>query len=389
MRTIAVVTVGRSDYGIYLPILRRIDSDPELALRLIVSGMHLSPASGLTVQRIEADGFEIHERVEMLLSSDTSVGIATSMGLGLVGFAQAYSRLRPDILVVLGDRFEMHAAALAALPFKIPVAHIHGGEITEGAIDDALRHSITKLSHLHFVAAAEYRARVIQMGEEPWRVVVCGAPSLDNLVDSTLPGRQELIGRFGLPTGPYLLVTFHAVTLEYEQAEYQITELIDALRRADYPIVFTMPNADTGHGVVVAAIRRFVDQHPTASLVQNFGPLEYLGAMKCAVAVVGNSSSGLIEAPSLKVPVVNIGTRQQGRIRATSVIDVGYDRAEIAAALRQATGPEFRAALEQVANPYGHGHAADIIVERLASAELDGRLLVKKFITPAAHELPV
>ncbi len=240
MRTIGVVTVSRSDYGSYLPVLREIREDPGLKLHLIVSGMHLSPEFGLTARAIEADGFEINDCVEMLLSSDTPEGISKSMGLGLIGFAQSYACFRPDILLVLGDRFEMHAAALAALPFKIPVAHIHGGEITEGAIDDALRHSITKLSHLHFVSTEEYARRVIQMGEEPWRVIVSGAPSLDNLFNLALLERQELQARFGLflERDP-LLVTYHPVTLEYEQTEWQVNELLAALQAFDLPVVFT------------------------------------------------------------------------------------------------------------------------------------------------------
>ena len=389
MRSIAVVTVGRSDYGIYLPILRRIQSHPDLELHIIVAGMHLSEAFGRTVCCIEHDGFRIDERVEMLLSSDTPTGVVMSMGLGLLGFAQAYARRRPDILIVLGDRFEMHAAALAALPFNIPVAHIHGGELTEGAIDDALRHSMTKLSHLHFVAADEYAARVVQMGEEAWRVVVSGAPALDNLHSSPLPDRAELIRRFQLPAEPYLLVTFHPVTLEYEDTEFHVTELVEALRLAACPVVFTAPNADTGHTIIGDAIRRFVREHDSAGFVDNFGTFEYLSAMRFAAAVVGNSSSGIIEAPSLCVPVVNIGTRQQGRIRAKNIVDTGYGREQIVAAIRRATKPGFRAVVEQVVNPYGNGHAAELIVDRLARVDLGRSLIVKKFTAGTAHALGV
>ena len=244
MRTIGAVTVSRSDYSAYLPVLRRIQEDPGLELYLFATGMHLSPEFGLTVQTIEADGFEVSERVEMLLSSDTPEGISKSMGLGLIGFAQAYARFQPDILLLLGDRFEMHAAALAALPFKIPLAHIHGGEISEGAFDDALRHSITKLSHLHFVSTEDYAKRVMQMGEEQWRVMVSGAPSLDNLYTVRWLKRQELEAHFGLLlNGDPLLVTFHPVTLEYEQTEWQMSELLATLKTFDLPIVFTLPNA--------------------------------------------------------------------------------------------------------------------------------------------------
>lgn len=381
VRTIGIVTVARSDYGISLPLLRRIQADPELRLHLIVAGMHLSPEFGLTSRAIEGDGFAIGDRVEMLLSSDSPEGIAKSMGLGTLGFAQAYARCRPDLLLVLGDRFEMHAAALAALPFKIPVAHIHGGELTEGAMDDALRHCITKLSHLHFVATDAYGQRVIQMGEEPWRVIVSGAPSLDNLRSMKLLDRQELEVRFGVRlNGSPLLVTFHPVTLEYEHTEWHVTELLEALRTVELPIVFTLPNADTHGRIIIRMIDGFVREHPRAQLVENFGPQGYFSLMACAAAMVGNSSSGIVEAPSLGLPVVNVGTRQQGRLKADNVIDVGYRREEIARGLARALDPAFRAALRGVPNPYGDGHAAEVIVNRLKETSLDERLIRKRFV---------
>lgn len=381
MRTVGVVTVGRSDYGIYLPILRKIHQDPELHLHLVVAGMHLSPEFGHTVKTIEDDGFEIVERVEMLPSSDAPEAIGKSMGLGLIGFSQAYARFRPDILLVLGDRFEMHAAALAALPFKIPVAHIHGGELTEGAIDDALRHSITKLSHLHLVSNEEYGRRVIQMGEESWRVVVCGSPGLDNLHSIRLLSRAELAKRLGLNLDrPPLLVTFHPVTLEYEQTDWQMRELLRALHSVDFSFVFTMPNADTGGRVITRLIKEFVEECPSASLVPNLGTQGYFSMMACAVAMVGNSSSGIVEAPSLELPVVNVGTRQKGRVRAANVIDVGYGCDEILSGIKEATAPEFRANLKGLRNPYGDGHAAEAIVKHLKDIVLDNRLLVKHFV---------
>lgn len=387
VRTIGVVTVGRSDYGIYLPILRKIQEEPDLTLYLIVAGMHLSPEFGLTVQMIETDAFEIAERVEMLLSSDTPEGIAKSMGLGMIGFAQAYARFRPDILLVLGDRFEMHVAVVAALPFKIPVAHIHGGEVTEGAIDDALRHSITKLSHLHFVSTQEYARRVVQMGEEPWRVVVTGAPSLDNLRTLKLLSLGELGNRFGLRLArPPLLVTYHPVTLEYERTEWQVKELLRALEAFDLPIVFTAPNADTNRRVITRMIEEFIKGHPSAWLVPNLGSQGYFSTMACAAAMVGNSSSGIVEAPSFGLPVVNVGIRQQGRVRSANVIDVGYDRNEIITGIRQAIAPEFRARLRSLRNPYGDGRASDVIVKHLSETVLDEHLIIKRFAdarTPA------
>ena len=380
MRTIGVVTVERSDYGIYLPILRRIQVDPELHLHLIVSGAHLAPGFGLTVNMIQADGFEIGERIEMLLASDSPEGIAKSIGLGVIGFAQAFARFRPDILLVLGDRFEMHAAALAALPFNIPVTHIHGGEVTQGAMDDALRHSLTKLSHLHFVSTPEYAQRVAQLGEEKWRITVSGAPSLDNLRLGTLPTREQLEVQFNFRLHPApLLVTFHPVTLEFEQTEWQITELMAALNQLDMPVIFTMPNADTRNGIVRQQIAEYARTHTSAWSVENFGTQNYFGVMQFAAAMIGNSSSGIIEAPSFKLPVVNIGTRQTGRVRANNVIDVGYERSEIVAGVQRAITPEFREGLRERVNPYGDGRAAEHIVDGLKAVALDDHLIRKVF----------
>ena len=387
MRTIGVVTVARSDYGIYLPVLRKIQAHPELRLHLIVAGMHLSPEFGSTIQEIQADGFEIGERVEMLLSSDSPEGIAKSMGLGTMGFAQAYGKFQADILLVLGDRFEMHAAALAALPFKIPVAHIHGGELTEGAIDNALRHSITHLSHLHFVSNQESRDRVLQMGEEPHRVIVSGAPGLDNLEEMVLVDRRTLEDETGLNlANTPLLVTYHPVTLEFERTEWQTQELLAALDDSGLPVVFTAPNADTGGRIIRKLVREFVDSHPNARLVENLGSRRYFSLMACAAAMVGNSSSGIIEAPSLGLPVVNIGSRQQGRTRATNVIDVGYRRQDISAGISAALAPGFREDLKGLANPYGDGHASQSIVEHLKRVALDQGLLVKLFVDLPANQ---
>jgi UDP-hydrolysing UDP-N-acetyl-D-glucosamine 2-epimerase len=380
-RTIGVVSVSRADYSICLPVLRRIQADSDLKLHLIISGMHLSPEFGSTVDAIVADGFNIGDRVEMLLSTDTPEGIAKSMGLGTIGFAQVFARTRPDILIVAADRFEMHAAAVAALPFKIPVAHIEGGDLTEGAIDDALRHSMTKLSHLHFVSTDEYAGRVKQLGEEPWRVIVSGAPSLDNLKSFTLLSADELEQKYNVAMKPSpLLVTFHPVTLEYEEAGYQISELLAALEKYDAPIIFTRPNADTHGRIIDKEIRRFVDSHPSAHLVGNFGARDYWSVMSLAGVMVGNSSSALIEAPSLKVPAVNVGNRQRGRVRARNVIDVGYSRDEIARGIEKALDPDFRKGLRDLTNPYGAGDAAEKIVERLKTVNLtDGNILSKRF----------
>lgn len=381
MRTIGVVTTSRADYGIYRPLLQRLRADADVRLQLFVSGMHLSPEFGLTLRHIEADGYPIAERVEMLLSSDSPAGIAKSMGVGVIGFAQAYARTRPDILVVLGDRFEMHAAVAAAAPFKIPIAHLHGGELTLGALDDALRHSITKFSHLHFVATETYARRVRQMGEEDWRVVVSGALSLDSLHTLRFLDRAELEATFNLRLAEApLLVTFHPTTLEYEQTSSHMRELLAALEMSGWPVVFTLPNADTHGRVLMTMIDEALRSHPTFQQVKSFGTEGYFSMMKMARAMVGNSSSGIIEAASLELPVVNIGNRQRGRVRGANVIDVGYDRAAILSGIQHAVTTEFRAGLRGMANPYApRGAAAAIIAETLKSVRLGEALVVKQF----------
>ena len=380
MRTIGVVTTGRSDYGIYLPVLRRIQKDPSLRLYLIVTGTHLSPEFGLTERTIEKDGFEISERVKMLLSSDAPEGIAKSIGLGVIGFAQAYAHYRPDILLVLGDRFEMYSAVVASLPFKIAVAHIHGGESTEGLIDESIRHSVTKMSHLHFVSTEFYGKRVIQMGEEPWRVVVSGAPSLDNLDRIPLLSCEELEKQYGLGLeNPFFLVTYHPVTLEYEQTEMQMRELLAVLAELDIAVIFTYPNPDTHSRLIIQMIQEFVARRRRAKMLVNVGTQGYFSLMKHAAAMVGNSSSGIVEAASFKLPVVNIGNRQRGRVRSKNVIDVGYNRVEILEGLKKATSPEFLATLGNLVNPYGDGHAAERIIDNLKKVTINEQLLLKRF----------
>lgn len=380
MRSIGVVTTSRADYGIYRPLLRAIQADPDLELDLIVSGMHLAPQYGLTVREIEAEGVPIAARVPTLLAEDTPLGVARSLGRGVAELAQALEGLRPDILVVLGDRYEMFAAALAALPLKLPVAHIHGGELTQGAMDDALRHAMTKLSHLHFVATEEYGRRVRQMGEEPWRVTVCGALSLENLENLTLLGRGELEDRLGLALEPApLLVTFHPVTLEEESPLAQAEELLSALEDQERPLVFSLPNADAGGQELARRLRAFVEGYARAVIKDNLGTQAYFSLMALAAAMVGDSSSGIIEAPSFRLPVVNIGSRQDGRTRAANVMDVPCRRQVIREAVGRACSPGFRAALEDMANPYHRPHPAGIITRILKEARPRAELVVKHF----------
>ncbi len=380
MRTIAAVTVARSDWGIYRPVLKRIQQDSELRLNVIASGSHLCADHGTTLDEIEADGFNVTERVDMLLQADSPSAVATSMGLGTIGFAQAFQRCRPDMLLVLGDRFEMHAAALAAVPFQIPIAHIHGGEVTHGAIDDAFRHAITKYSHLHFPSTREHARRIEQLGEEPWRITISGAPALDNLTTVPLLTRDELECRVGIPLDqPPLLLTFHPVTLQVDQAEQQIQQVLSGLDAFAGPIVISRPNADPGNAIIVRLLEEFRDRRPHTSLIQNLGTQGYFSLMNAAAAMAGNSSSGIIEAASFGLPVVNIGLRQAGRPRSANIIDVDCNADAIRLAIRQATAPEFRLRCQRLPNIYGDGTASEKIVDRLKSEPLTERLMVKKF----------
>jgi UDP-N-acetylglucosamine 2-epimerase (non-hydrolysing)/GDP/UDP-N,N'-diacetylbacillosamine 2-epimerase (hydrolysing) len=388
MRTISVVTVGRSDFGIYLPILHEIRKHPELRLHLIASGGHLSPGAGSTVGELAREGFEPDDRVDMLLAADTPEAIAKSMGLGIIGFADVYRRVRPDILLVLGDRFEMNTAVQAAVPFKIPIAHIHGGEVTIGAIDEAFRHSITKCSHLHFTSTREHANRVIQLGEEPWRVSVSGAPSLDNLRRVALLKTTELETLVGLRFDRQpLLVTFHPVTLQFEDAEYHVRELLAALAEFELPVVITKPNCDTSHYVIIQEMERFAAAHANVALVDSLGTQAYFSLMSQAAAMIGNSSSGIIEAASFELPVVNIGLRQQGRTRSANIIDSGHSSREIREAIRIATTADFRNSLVGIKNSYGCGNAAAHIVGRLSREVLNERLLLKRFYDVHPHSL--
>ncbi len=379
MRTIAVVTTSSADYGIYLPVLRAIQAEPALTLRLLVSGSHLSADFGLSVQHIERDGFEVADRIEVLSGSDSAAATAEAMGRGVQGFGRSYGLTRPDVVVVLGDRFEMFTAALAALPFRIPVAHIHGGEITVGAFDDALRHATTKLSHLHFVSTTAYARRVLQLGEEPWRVMVAGAPSLDNLAAIEFRRRERLEQDLGLRLGDrFLLMTFHPATLEGGDPAAQVRTLLAAVEETGLPCIVTLPNADPGGQAIRAVVRERAAATPRLQPVESVGPTAYFSLMALATAMVGNSSSGIIEAASFGLPVVNVGSRQEGRVRGSNVVDVAPTAEAIGAGLRRVLDPAFRASLDCV-NPYGDGHAAGRIVERLTRVEIDDRLLVKRF----------
>ena len=378
-RVIGVVSVSRSDYGHLTPVLHAIRDTPDLDLRLFVSGMHLSDDFGRTVGAIEADGWPIAERIAMLEPGDTPEAVAASAGRGVVGFAHAYTRQRPDLLVLLGDRFEMLAAAVAALPFALPVAHIHGGEASEGAMDNQIRHAITKLAHLHFASAPEHACRIAAMGEEAWRIHTVGAPGLERLRTVAPLSRDDVAAALGLPpAGPWLVVTFHAVTLEYGDTAEHIDELLAALAKVDATLVVTYPNADTAGRTIIQRIEEFAAHSPRVRLARSLGDRLYLSLLRHADAMVGNSSSGLIEAPSFALPVVNVGCRQRGRLRGANVIDVGPWRDEILHGVQTALAPGFRRRLEGLPNPYGDGHSAARIVKVLREVALDARLIQKR-----------
>jgi GDP/UDP-N,N'-diacetylbacillosamine 2-epimerase (hydrolysing) len=379
-RKICVVTGTRADYGLLRWVMEGIRRTPDLDLQIVATGMHLSPEFGLTYREIEADGFVIDAKVDMKLEADTPAGLARSMGLGLIGFGEALEQLQPDVILVLGDRFEMLPAVAAATVARIPVAHVHGGETTEGAFDEGIRHAITKMSHLHFVAADEYRRRVVQLGEDPERVFLVGGLGVDSIKKATLLDCAQLESRLEFELGPRnLLITFHPVTLENATSSGQMAELLAALDgREDTKLIFTMPNADTGGRVLIDTIKAFVADHPNARAYTSLGHLVYLSCIRYVDAVVGNSSSGLTEAPSFGKGTINIGDRQRGRLKAESVIDCTPDRASIAQALDRLYSPEFQGALQRVRNPYGEGGASEQIVRVLREYPL-ASILKKSF----------
>jgi len=377
-RAVCVATGSRADFGLLRWVMEAIRHTPGLTLQVVATGMHLSPEFGLTYRDIEADGFRIDRKVEMLLSSDTALGISKSMGLGLIGFGEALAQLKPDILVVLGDRFEMLPAAAAALVARVPIAHLHGGETSEGAFDEAIRHSITKMAHLHFVAADEYRRRVVQLGEHPERVFLVGGLGVDAIRRLPRLDREALAQALDFQFGEKnLLVTFHPATLDHADSARQMAELLAALDEVpETHLIFTMPNADSEGRELCAMVDRFVARRKNARSYTSLGQLRYLSCLEHVDAVVGNSSSGLTEAPTFKKATVNIGDRQRGRLRAASVIDCEPDRAAIAAAIERIYSPDLRTSLETVRNPYGEGGASDLIVRVLREVSLDS--IVKK-----------
>lgn len=380
MKKIAIVTGTRAEYGLLIPLIKKIAVDPELEVQLIATGMHLSPEFGLTIDMIEQDGYGVADKIEVLLSSDTPIGISKSMGLAMISFSETFTRLNPDMVIVLGDRFEMFAAATVASVIKIPIAHLHGGETTEGAFDEAFRHSITKMSWLHFTSTEEYRQRVIQLGEDPNRVFSVGAIGIENIKEMPLMTKSELEQSLQIELKvPLLLVTFHPVTLENNTSTVQFEALLEALE--DYKegtIIFTKSNADTDGRIINKMIDDYVKKKPENAIAFiSMGQIRYLSALKIADVVMGNSSSGIIEAPSFNVPTINIGDRQKGRIQAKSVLNCEPDKESIKSTLKRALSEEFKQKLFDVNNPYGVGNVSEKILSIIKNT-LQSTISLKK-----------
>lgn len=381
MKKVCIITGTRAEYGLLKPVIDRIHLNDHLDLQIITTGMHLSPEFGLTYKEIEQDGYRIDEKIEILLSSDTSIGITKTMGLAMISFSECFSRLKPDIIIVLGDRFEIFSAVSAAMIARIPVAHLHGGEATEGVIDEAIRHSITKMSYLHFTSTEEYRNRVIQLGEHPERVFNVGAVGVENIKSLKLLTKNELEEQINFNLGSkFVLVTFHPVTLDNHSAKEQFHNLLCALDKLyDVKIVFTKANADTDGRIINQMIDEYVVNNKNKSIAfTSMGQLKYLSAMKYASAVIGNSSSGIIEAPTFKVPTVNIGDRQKGRVQAKSIINCNSDISQISYAINRALDEEFGLDLRHVENPYGEGNVSEKIVHEIKTYLFEKGIDIKK-----------
>jgi UDP-N-acetylglucosamine 2-epimerase (non-hydrolysing)/GDP/UDP-N,N'-diacetylbacillosamine 2-epimerase (hydrolysing) len=388
-RTIAVVTSSRADYGhLHWPLVG-LREHPGVDLRLIAMSAQLSPEFGCAVDEIVRDGFTVDERVESLLSSDTDVGMAKSVGVATLGLAEVLGRMRPDLLLLIADRYEMLAPATVALTLRIPIAHIEGGEVTEGAIDDAVRNALTKMSHVHLVPTESARRRVVAMGEEEWRVHRVGTPSLDHIRRRQLPGRDEVETRLGVRLRPpTVLVGFHPMTLARDTLR-EADALFAALDEVPHQVLFCFPNADAGSRALVARARAFLAAREDGKLLVNLNPLDYWGLLKEMDVLLGNSSSGIMETATFGIPTVNVGIRQRGRERARNVLDADAEPAAIAQAVARALDPSFRASLAGIENPYGDGRASERIVRVLADVPLGEQLLLKKAVPidgPATDE---
>lgn len=381
MKRIGIMTGTRAEYGLLKSLMQEINKDNDLELYLIVSGMHLSPEFGMTYKEIEEDGFEINAKVEMLLSSDSPAGISKSIGLGVIGFADEFQRADLDMLILLGDRYEALSAAICALVMRIPIAHLHGGELTEGAIDEGIRHSITKMSYLHFTSTEQYRNRVIQLGENPERVFYVGALGVENIKKINLMTKEELEKSIHFEIDENtVVVTYHPVTLENNTVEEQFLNLLKVLdRNPKIRMIFTKANADTNGRIVNELIDKYAAQNSErACAFMSLGQKRYLSALKYCRIVIGNSSSGIIEAPSFGKPIINIGDRQKGRICADSVINCGYTQQEIQQAMETALTKEFENKASNCRNPYEKENTAANIISVIKDYLLNDKIKLKK-----------
>lgn len=380
MKKVLIVTGTRAEYGLLYWTMKEIQNDSELQLQLVVTGNHLVKDYGYTVEQIKKDGFIIDEEIDMIINSEKKSSILKSMGIEMIQMAQCFDRLKPDVLLILGDRYETFIAATCAMMMNIPIAHMNGGESTEGAIDEQIRHAITKMAHIHFAGAEYYRERIMLMGEESWRVYNVGQAGIENIRRLTLLEKHELEMELNiLFDKPVFLITYHPVTLDIENIESQINALLDALKDFDAKYIFTYPNADFGSKIIIDKINNFVKENNNAYIYYSLGQKRYLSLLKYADIVIGNSSSGIIEAPTFNVPVVNIGDRQKGRLRGNNIIDVGNRKEEIVVGINKALyDDDFKEGLKYLGNIYGDGNVSKNIVSVLKSINIDKKFLTKK-----------
>ena len=379
-RKIAVITGTRADFGIFHHVLKEIEKQVTLDLKLIVCGMHLCPEFGMTINEIEKDGFEIADKFETILASDTGASMAKSIGLSIISMAQSFDRIKPDLVLILGDRGEMLGAATTAIHMNIPVAHIHGGEVT-GTVDESIRHAITKLSHIHFPANEDSKQRILKLGEKEENIFVVGAPGLDYIRKTQYLSREEMLEKFELEDDKIFLLTQHPVTTERDMVEWQIRETLDAVVELGYQTIVSYPNSDNGGREIIRVIEEYRAKYPFLRVFRNLSQVEYLSFLQISEVMIGNSSSGIIEAPSFRLPVVNIGSRQDGRLRACNIIDVPYGKETVKDGINKAINDmDFKKQLKSCTNPYGDGNASGKIAKILSEIKLD-RELIQKQIT--------
>lgn len=380
MRKILVVTGTRSEYGLLHNTMQEIKNSKELELLLIVTGNHLVSSFGNTVEEIRKDEFKIDDEIDMIINSDKKSALIKSMGIEMIQMAQSFDRLKPDILLILGDRYETFVAATCAMMMNVPIAHMNGGESTEGAIDEQIRHAITKMAHIHFPGAEYYKERIIKMGEEAWRVFNVGQAGVENIKRLELYSKEEIEKQLNIEFNKKIfLITYHPVTLESENVEMQIDSLLNALKDFDAKFVFTYPNADFGSKTVIDKINTFVERNKDAYVFSSLGQRRYLSLLNYADIMVGNSSSGIIESSTFKLPVVNIGNRQKGRLRSNNIIDTGYSKKEIVAGINKALFDEkFKSRLNDIENIYGDGTTSLQVIQVLKTIDIGKKLLEKK-----------